>query len=106
MPSDGPKGVTVEPLVSVEDLKEGDRLVLKCSVNESNPLVTEFKWHNNNKMLQQTSDTLTISSVSASDGGSYYCLADNGIKKKKSNEIPVSVKCKYWHFHFTTNMLK
>lgn len=106
MPSDGPKGVTVKPLVSVEDLKEGDKLTLKCSVDDSNPLVTEFIWHNNNSMLQQTSATLTISSVTAGDGGSYYCQADNGIKKEKSNEIPVSVKCKYCHFHFTTNMLK
>ncbi|CAM4555670.1 unnamed protein product [Leuciscus chuanchicus] len=88
----GPKGVTVKPLVRVEDLKEGDNLILKCSVNESNPLVTEFKWHYNNSMQQQTSDTLTISSVTADNGGSYYCQADNGIKKEKSNEIPVSVK--------------
>jgi len=105
VPSDGPKGVTVKPLVSVEDLKEGGNLILKCSVNESNPPVT-FKWYNNNNMQQQTSDTLTISNVKASDGGSYQCEADNGIKKETSNIISVSVKCKYCHFNFTTKMLE
>ncbi|XP_077063904.1 B-cell receptor CD22-like isoform X2 [Siphateles boraxobius] len=88
----GPKGVTVKPLFSVEDLKEGDALILKCSINDSNPLVKKFEWYNNYKMSQQTSDTLTISNVTADDGGSYYCQADNGIKKEKSNEISVSVK--------------
>jgi len=105
VPSDGPKGVTVKPLVSVEDLKEGGNLILKCSVNESNPPVT-FKWYNNNNMQQQTSDTLTISNVKASDGGSYHCEADNGIKNETSNIISVSVKCKYCHFDFTTKMLE
>ncbi|KAK7172120.1 hypothetical protein R3I93_004425 [Phoxinus phoxinus] len=88
----GPKGVTVEQTVSDEDLKEGDKLILKCSVQDSNPQVKKFEWYNNDKMLQQTSDTLTISNVIAGDGGSYYCQADNGIKKKKSNAIAVSVK--------------
>ncbi|XP_077063573.1 B-cell receptor CD22-like [Siphateles boraxobius] len=73
----GPKGVTVKHLFSVEDLKEGDALILKCSINDSNPLVKKFEWYNNYKMSQQTSDTLTISNVTADDGGSYYCQADN-----------------------------
>lgn len=103
MPSDGPKDVTVEPLVRVEDLKEGDKLELECSVKESNPEVKQFTWYNNNTKIQQTSKILTIN-VNADDRGSYHCWADNGIKSEKSNVILVSIKCKY--YHFTKNMLK
>lgn len=107
MPSDGPKDVTVKPLVSVADLKEGDKLELSCSVKKSNPEIKQFTWYNNNnKLLQQTSKTLTISKVTADDNGSYHCQADNDIKSEKSNETLVSVKCKYYPFHFTKNMLK
>lgn len=104
--SDGPKNVTVKPLVSVDDLKEGDELKLECSVVESNPLAKQFTWYKNDNMLQQTSDTLTISKVTAGDGGSYCCQADNDINKVKSNKISVSIKCKYCNFNFITNMLK
>lgn len=107
VPSDGPKDVTVKPLVGEEDLKEGDKLELECSVKESNPEVKQFTWYkNNNKLKQQTSKILTISNVKTDDRGSYHCWADNGIKSEKSNEILVSIKCKYCHFHFTKNMLK
>lgn len=106
MPSDGPKDVTVEPPIGVADFKEGDKLELSCSVKKSNPEVKQFTWYNNNNLLQQTSKILSISSVTADDSGFYHCCADNGIKSEKSNEILVSVKCKYCHFHFTKNMLK
>ncbi len=104
MPSDGPKEVTVEPQGSIIDLKEGDKLILKCSVKESNPPVNQFTWYNNYQVLQQTSETLTINNVTADDKGSYYCKANNDIEEAKSNTITVSVKCKYCYFHLTNNM--
>ncbi|XP_048017631.1 B-cell receptor CD22 isoform X2 [Megalobrama amblycephala] len=88
----GPKDVTVKPPVRVEDLKEGDKLELECSVKESNPEVKQFTWYKNTEIQQQTSKILTISNVTADDRGSYHCWADNGIKSEKSNEILVSIK--------------
>ncbi|ROI15230.1 B-cell receptor CD22 [Anabarilius grahami] len=89
----GPKDVTVKPLVRVEDLKEGDKLELECSVKESNPAVKQFTWYNNNtEIQQQTNKILTISEITADDRGFYHCRADNDINSKKSNEILVSVK--------------
>ncbi len=104
MPSDGPKEVTVEPQGSIIDLKEGDKLILKCSVKESNPPVKQVTWYNNYQVLQQTSETLTINNVTADDKGSYHCKANNDIEEAESNTITVSVKCKYCYFNLTNNM--
>lgn len=99
--SDGPKVVTVEPQGSINDLKEGDKLTLKCLVKESNPPVKQFTWYKNSQVLQQTSETLTIIKVTADDTGSYHCKVNNGIETAESNTITVSVKCKYCSFHLT-----
>ncbi|XP_067221715.1 B-cell receptor CD22 isoform X2 [Chanodichthys erythropterus] len=89
----GPKDVTVKPLFGEEDLEEGKKLELECSVKESNPEVKQFTWYKNNtEIQQQTSKILNISNVEADDRGSYHCWADNGIKSEKSNEILVSIK--------------
>ncbi len=105
VPSDGPKTVTVtEPQGSINDLKEGDTLTLKCSVKESNPPANQFTWYKNSQVLRHTSEILTIINVTADDRGSYHCKANNDIKAAESNEITVSVKCKYCYFHFTNNM--
>ncbi len=105
MPSDGPKTVTVtEPQGSINDLKEGDTLTLKCSVKESNPPANQFTWYKNSQVLRHTSEILTIINVTADDRGSYHCKANNGIKAAESNKITVSVKCKYFYFPFTNTM--
>ncbi len=105
MPSDGPKTVTVtEPQGSINDLKEGDTLTLKCSVKESNPPANQFTWYKNSQVLRHTSEILTIINVSVEDRGSYHCKANNGIKAAESNKITVSVKCKYCYFHFTNTI--
>ncbi|XP_067306339.1 B-cell receptor CD22-like isoform X2 [Pseudorasbora parva] len=88
----GPNYVTVEPLVKVEDLKEGDTLILKCSVQESNPPATQFKWYFKNNVLQQTNNILTIYNIAAGNIGSYHCQAGNALKSVTSKKIQVSVK--------------
>uniref|UniRef100_A0A8C1XH82 B-cell receptor CD22 n=1 Tax=Cyprinus carpio TaxID=7962 RepID=A0A8C1XH82_CYPCA len=88
----GPKVVTVEPQGSINDLKEGDKLTLKCLVKESNPPVKQFTWYKNSQVLQQTSETLTIIKVTADDKGSYHCKVNNGIETAESNTTTVSVK--------------
>ncbi|XP_059390077.1 B-cell receptor CD22-like [Carassius carassius] len=87
----GPQGVTVHPLDSVKDPKEGDQLKLMCSVQKSNPTVNQFTWYKNSQDLHKTGETLIISEVTAEDRGSYYCQAYNGIKTVKSNDLRVSV---------------
>lgn len=93
---DGPQNVTVQSLVNVEDLKEGDKLTLKCSVQKSNPTVNQFTWYKNSQVQSETSETFIIRNVTAEDKGSYHCQADNGINTAKSDDLSVSVKCKYY----------
>nr|XP_055053172.1 B-cell receptor CD22-like isoform X2 [Misgurnus anguillicaudatus] len=89
----GPKQVSMTPDGNINDLKEGDELILKCSVGYSNPAVNQFKWFRYNSQLrQQTSRTLTISGVIPEDTGSYHCTASNGIKTAQSKSLYISVK--------------
>ncbi|RXN06217.1 B-cell receptor CD22-like isoform X1 [Labeo rohita] len=88
----GPKEVTLEPQGSINDLKEGDKLTIKCFVKKSNPPAKQFTWYNNDLMLQQTSETLTIITVAADNKGSYHCQASNSIETVQSNKITISVK--------------
>uniref|UniRef100_A0A8C1VQK7 B-cell receptor CD22 n=1 Tax=Cyprinus carpio TaxID=7962 RepID=A0A8C1VQK7_CYPCA len=88
----GPQGVTVQSLVNLEDLKEGDKLTLKCSVQKSNPTVNQFTWYKNSQVQSETSETFIIRNVTAEDKGSYHCQADNGINTAKSDDLSVSVK--------------
>ncbi|XP_073674432.1 B-cell receptor CD22-like [Garra rufa] len=88
----GPQGVKVQPLVNINDLKEGDKLTLKCSVQKGNPAVYRFTWYKDSQSHSETSETLTISKVSAEHKGFYQCQADNKIKTATSNKLEVSVK--------------
>uniref|UniRef100_A0A9J7XWL2 B-cell receptor CD22 n=1 Tax=Cyprinus carpio carpio TaxID=630221 RepID=A0A9J7XWL2_CYPCA len=87
-----PQNVTVQSLVNLEDLKEGDKLTLKCSVQKSNPTVNQFTWYKNSQVQSETSETFIIRNVTAEDKGSYHCQADNGINTAKSDNLNVSVK--------------
>ncbi|XP_073719539.1 B-cell receptor CD22 isoform X2 [Misgurnus anguillicaudatus] len=88
----GPKEVSVTPDVNINDLKEGDKLKLTCSVGDSNPGVNWFQWHRDYSQFWQQTQTFTISGVTPEHKGSYYCKAGNGIKTKQSNGLYVSVK--------------
>ncbi|XP_073674433.1 B-cell receptor CD22 [Garra rufa] len=88
----GPQGVTVQPLFNINDLQEGDKLTLKCSVQKGNPAVYRFTWYKDSQSHRETSETLTISKVSAEHKGFYQCQADNKIKTATSNKLEVFVK--------------
>ncbi|KAL1261113.1 hypothetical protein QQF64_008940 [Cirrhinus molitorella] len=88
----GPQGVKVQRLDNINDLKERDKLTLKCSVQKANPAVYQFMWYKNYQTQRETSETFIINNVSAEDRGSYHCEADNGIKTAKSDEVSVTVK--------------
>ncbi|XP_016128356.1 B-cell receptor CD22 isoform X1 [Sinocyclocheilus grahami] len=88
----GPQGVTVHPLVDINDLKEEDKLTLQCLVQRGNPAVYQFMWYKNSQAQHETSETFIISKVTADNRGSYHCQADNGIKTATSNNLIVSVK--------------
>uniref|UniRef100_A0A8C1XC95 Ig-like domain-containing protein n=1 Tax=Cyprinus carpio TaxID=7962 RepID=A0A8C1XC95_CYPCA len=84
------KNKHVQPLVNINDLKEGDKLTLKCSVQRCNPAVYQFMWYKNSQPQHETSQTFIISKVTEEDRGSYHCQANNGIKTAKSNSLKVS----------------
>lgn len=60
-------------------VKEGERVVLECSVNGSRPIVVS--WIRNNIVLQKRNDTentsYVIDSVQLGDEGIYKCKASN-----------------------------
>ncbi|KAL1261115.1 hypothetical protein QQF64_008942 [Cirrhinus molitorella] len=87
----GPKGVKAQRLDNINDLKEGDKLTLKCSVQKANPAVYRFMWYKNDQTQRETSETFIINNVSADDRGSYHCEADNGITTAKLDEVSVTV---------------
>ncbi|NP_001091715.1 uncharacterized protein isoform X1 [Danio rerio] len=87
----GPKGVTVTPPYNINDIKEGDTVTLKCSVERQNPPASRFVWYKNNRIQQETSETFIDRKVTAAVQ-KYKCEANNGINKGQSQELTVNVK--------------
>ncbi|XP_036453126.1 basement membrane-specific heparan sulfate proteoglycan core protein [Colossoma macropomum] len=87
-----PKGVQVE--VEPSDVKKGDEVRLTCSVQKSNPDVLQYsyRWHKDNKELQEHSNELYIPSVTPRDSGWYHCKARNNIGSTASTPTVISVK--------------
>lgn len=97
--SDAPKGVNIRPQSGLE-LKAGDKLILTCSVERSNPAAEDqsYRWYKDaTKIEGQTINTLTVSNVTGNDMGWYKCQARNTVGETMStNSARVSVKCKYY----------
>ena len=71
----------------------GESVTLTCSTTVSNPT---FSWQLDGIALQTTSSSLSLPSVSATDGGSYTCLVSDG------SEIFTPSLTLYVNPHFTT----
>ncbi|CAH2318641.1 B-cell receptor CD22 isoform X5 [Pelobates cultripes] len=81
-----PKGVQISPNNSKITIKRGDKLILNCIVESSNPSVHAFKWYNMNTQKANKQSYQVV------DPGKYKCEAENTIGKKESNTVEVQVQ--------------
>uniref|UniRef100_A0A8D0HM40 Ig-like domain-containing protein n=1 Tax=Sphenodon punctatus TaxID=8508 RepID=A0A8D0HM40_SPHPU len=74
-----PKGVqlSVTPNTTVE---EGEKLLLECVIESSNPPVSEYRWYKNMQLIYEWQDqSVTFEAHGDEHSGSYHCEAGNGI---------------------------
>ncbi|MEE6481888.1 hypothetical protein FKM82_013049 [Ascaphus truei] len=73
------------------DIKEGDKLVLKCSAR-ANPQVTHYAWYKDKELCwNQTSEEYTITNIQEYDSGSYECEAYSPLGSSTSQPAVVDV---------------
>ena len=83
---------------------EGDSLTLMCS-SDATPPASYSYYHGNNKTSGPASGSHTISSVSDSDEGSWYCEAANMFGTVKSNSLSVVVKGKSGYCDYDLSLI-
>ncbi|KAE8594331.1 hypothetical protein XENTR_v10019584 [Xenopus tropicalis] len=85
-----PKGVRVTPQAQI--ITEGDRIRLACSVDKSNPTVTEFRWYKDSALQPHRNKEITFPGIKRTDSGKYTCEARNGIGNVTSQPITLNVQ--------------
>ncbi|OCT55996.1 hypothetical protein XELAEV_18003736mg [Xenopus laevis] len=84
----------VELKISDQEIKEGSRYTLTCSV-DANPQPEDISWYKDReKMSNRNSNTLELFNIREQDSGSYECEARNSLGTKRS-AVYVNVMCKY-----------
>ena len=63
--------ITARPAV----VEYSDTLILNCTTSDA--LDNVFYWFKDDVLLQKNTDILSITSVSAADGGLYKCVVNN-----------------------------
>ena len=90
----------MEPVITTiaEDelvVREGSPASLECSIVSGTP-TPEVKWvKKDSEMEAIIGTTLSFSSISREDAGTYLCLADNGFSSVPvQKEVKIIVNCK------------
>ena len=90
----------MEPVITTlpEDelvIREGSPASLECSIVSGTP-TPEVKWvKKDSEMEAIIGTTLSFSSISREDAGTYLCLADNGFSSVPvQKEVKIIVNCK------------
>ena len=90
----------MEPVITTlpEDelvVREGSPASLECSIVSGTP-TPEVKWVKKDSEMEATiGTTLSFSSISREDAGTYLCLADNGFSSVPvQKEVKIIVNCK------------
>ncbi|XP_048476555.1 sialoadhesin-like [Rhincodon typus] len=77
------------------NLKEGDSVTLECDALHSQPAVTSYIWYKDGTQLSSSwRQPLEIRRISYSQFGKYFCEAENGIGRGRSEDIEVRGQCK------------
>uniref|UniRef100_A0A452GQJ8 B-cell receptor CD22 n=1 Tax=Gopherus agassizii TaxID=38772 RepID=A0A452GQJ8_9SAUR len=88
-----PKGVQVKATPG-EIIREGDRLVLMCITNGSNPPVFTYNWYKDSQRLHQGQEQrLEFEAKGDEHSGSYVCEAVNEISSIRSPTLQIDVQC-------------
>ena len=70
-------------------------VVFTCTSGPDNPAITGYSWrHNSNILVNEVTNTYTISSVSQSHDGTYTCSATNVEGTGTSAAMDLDVLCK------------
>ncbi|KAJ8332943.1 hypothetical protein SKAU_G00418390 [Synaphobranchus kaupii] len=86
-----PKGVSISPSVTLDQVTEGDAVNLTCIVQSSNPKNLSYSWYKNDALLGETGQVLRFRAVRPKDRGPYSCRASNSEGWGDSPMVPVSV---------------
>ncbi|XP_078507176.1 B-cell receptor CD22-like [Lissotriton helveticus] len=87
-----PRGVNIDPSPSLI-LKEGDTAEVTCTVRQSNPAATEYKWYKDDEIYHGSRGSkIHFPSLKSSDSGGYICKAANNVSSTKSNALQLVVQ--------------
>ncbi|XP_050786100.1 B-cell receptor CD22-like isoform X2 [Gopherus flavomarginatus] len=87
-----PKGVQVKATPG-EIIREGDRLVLMCITNGSNPPIFTYNWYKDSQRLHQGQEQrLEFEAKGDEHSGSYVCEAVNEISSIRSPTLQIDVQ--------------
>ncbi|CAM4624516.1 B-cell receptor CD22 [Lepidochelys kempii] len=87
-----PKGVQLN-VTPGQTIREGDRLVLMCMTNGSNPPIFTYKWHKDTQCLHQGQEQKWEFEAKGDEhSGSYLCEAVNEISPVRSPELRIDVQ--------------
>ena len=87
-----PPEVSMLPNVNPYVVEEGDTKTLSCSVTDANPSVISYTWSGKGT---GTTANISLPNIQTSDGGSYTCVANNGITGAAPVSKDVQVQCEY-----------
>ena len=74
---------------STTDTKTGSTVVLTCTTSQSG---LDFKWYKGNELIpNQVGNTLTLTSVSPSSGGSYTCTVSSSVAGESTPSVAVTL---------------
>jgi len=73
---------------------EGSDVVLRCEATGEGTL--NYQWRRlSGSLPDSNTTTFTVSNLTVSDSGGYYCIVDNGGTRVPSIKVEVTVKGKY-----------
>ncbi|ESO98021.1 hypothetical protein LOTGIDRAFT_174458 [Lottia gigantea] len=81
--------VDINSSITLYKLIQGQTVKLECQVNQSNPVVTSYKWYRNGNIITGSSSTYTVS-----NDGSYSCSATNSVGESDRSRV-ISVEILY-----------